>query len=55
MCFVVGCDYGCYVITITYLLSAVTYFLEYHLTEITEKTDKQKIPNVYARSVLNIA
>ena len=37
MCFVVCCDYGCYVITITYLLSAVTDFLEYHLTEITEK------------------
>ena len=37
MCFVVCCDYSCYVITITYLLSAVTDFLEYHLTEITEK------------------
>jgi len=42
MCFVVCCDYGCYVITITYLLSAVTDYLEYHLTEITEKLINRK-------------
>ena len=43
MCFVVCCDYGCYVITITYLLSAVTDFLEYHFTEITEKLFSVKL------------
>jgi hypothetical protein len=43
MCFVVCCDYGCYVITITYLVSAVTDFLEYHLTEITEKLFSAKL------------
>ena len=36
-CYRFSCDYCCYVITITYLLSAVAYFLEYHLTEMTEK------------------
>jgi hypothetical protein len=38
-----SCDYGCYVITMTYLVSAVTDFLEYHLTEITEKLFSVKL------------
>ena len=33
----------CYVITITYLVSVVTDFLEYHLTEITEKLFSVKL------------
>jgi hypothetical protein len=38
-----SCYYGCYVITITYLVFVVTDFLEYHLTEITEKLFSAKL------------
>ena len=47
-----SCNYGCYVITITYLVSAVTDFLEYHLTEITEKLLSVKLILKVALNIL---
>ena len=38
-----SCHYGCYAISIIYLVSVVTDFLEYHLTEITEKLFSVKL------------